>query len=257
MVFRLVLLALVLILAGLPGGWGAEAGGKKPAKAKPAAAAKADADQPFDSAPVASKKKEEEGGVAPPPVVPPRKTVRIEAAPGYIDVISDRGGHHTLVINYRWRLHPRASVEVRMIPAERAAGGARVVPVFFVSEQLKGEVEKKVHRSAERGNEVATTESFTKDKMVYKITGERNSLGRTAVSVLPYNEEETPADRPGAVFLQLDDWGLTDDLLYLDMPHEAFAAPGTMFVWFLRGERLIWEAKVPWPGSHGYKPPAK
>ena len=78
--------------------------------------------------------------------------------------------------------------------------------------------------------------------------GAKNSLGRTAVSVVPYNEGEDPEQRPGAVFLQLDAWSINDHSLSLDLPREVFKAKGTLFVWFLRGEKVLWEERISWPG---------
>jgi hypothetical protein len=123
-----------------------------------------------------------------------------------------------------------------------------VVPVNFVGEHFKGKVQERVYKCLDGAGDLAVTDSFTKDKMVYKIIGERNSLGHPSVHVLPYNEGGAPADRPDSVFLQLDTWAVNDRLLSLDMPREVFGKRGTLFVWFFRGDRLLWEEKVDWPG---------
>ncbi|MGA2621039.1 MAG: hypothetical protein ABSF26_25730 [Thermoguttaceae bacterium] len=177
-----------------------------------------------------------------------RKPPAIKVQPILVAVMSERGGRKTLAIDYRWSVYDKASVEVRLVPATRAAKGAIVVPVFFVGEQFRGKVVDQVYRCLDKSADLGTTDSFTKDKMVYQIVGGRNSLGRASVHVLPYNEGGTPAERPGAVFLQLDSWAVNDHFLSLDLPRDVFRQPGTLFVWFLRGEKLLWEQRVDWPG---------
>ncbi len=186
-----------------------------------------------------------------PPVVrhKTRKPPAIKVQPILVTVLSERGGRKTLAIDYRWSVYDKASVEVRLVPAARAAKGAIVVPVFFVGEQFHGKVVDQVYRCLDKSADLGTTYSFTKDKMVYQIVGQRNSLGRPSVYVLPYDEGGTPDQRPGAVFLQLDTWAVNDHLLSLDLPRDVFRQPGTLFVWFLRGEKLLWEQRVDWPGS--------
>jgi len=37
-------------------------------------------------------------------------------------------------------------------------------------------------------------------------------------------------------------------MLNLDLPPEYFAEPGMLFVWFLRGEKVLWQEVEAWPG---------
>jgi hypothetical protein len=176
------------------------------------------------------------------------KSSKTTVHPNSVFVATERTGRRTLSIDYRWQMHPKASVEVRLVPSERAARGTTVVPVCFAGEQMKGKIQEKVYKCLDSAETQDMVESFTKDKMVYRIVGAKNSLGRAAVYVLPYNEGEEPEQRPGAVFLQLDAWSLGDHELSLDLPRDVFKAKGLLFVWFLRGEKVLWEEKVAWPG---------
>ena len=56
-------------------------------------------------------------------------------------------------------------------------------------------------------------------------------------------------DRSDIVFPQLDVWAVDEGHLNFDLPPDVFEKPGKLFVWFLRGNRLLWEEQVDWPGS--------
>jgi hypothetical protein len=207
------------------------------AKAKPAAVKAKAAD---DSSEIKAE--------TPPVRVPPNLgKVKLKVGPSSIAVIDESGRRQTLSIHYRWRVHANASVEVRLIPGE-SRKGVSVVPVYFRSEYFTPAVSQKVYHCLDRAADAAPEESFSKDKMTFKIVGARNSLGNPAVYVLPYNEGGNPADRPGAVFLELASWAVNDSILSLDLPHDVFTKSGTLVVWFLRGSQIVWEEKVPWPG---------
>lgn len=251
MILRIVSLTLIFSLSALvPLASGADGKVAKTATPAKAASAKAKSDS--------KDTKDAKGGDAaassePEDTVPAkptksRKPPKIKVEPIEIAVIAEQGRRKTLSIDYRWKIHEKASVEVRLVPAERVAQGATAVPVCFVGENVKGKVTEQIFKCLDHAGDRMTTESFTKHRMIYKIIGDRNSLGRPAVYVLPYHETGTVADRPCAVFLQLDCWAVNDHLLALDLPREAFASPGVLFVWFLRDDKVVWEDKVDWPG---------
>jgi hypothetical protein len=180
----------------------------------------------------------------------------LKTHPTEIAVIRGRGGRKTLAIEYPWKAHQNASVEVRLVPAERAEG-TFVTPLDFYGQFLSHGAEKtsynvdlqaKIYRCLDHAEE-GLTETFAKDRMGFKIVGRRNSLGHPSVYVLAYNEGKTPEDRADVVFPQLDTWAVADNRLSLDLPPEVFARPGKLFVWFLRGDRLLWEEQVDWPGA--------
>ncbi|MGD0899647.1 MAG: hypothetical protein ABR915_17590, partial [Thermoguttaceae bacterium] len=203
------------------------------------------AEPPREAAPVA------ENPAAPPPHT---GKLSLKTHPTLVTVIEGRGGRKTLAIEYRWKVHAGASVEVRLVPADRAEG-TFVTPLDFVGEYLKSssppkaaeaDLQRKIYHCLDRAGDEGLTETFEKDKMAFRIVGRRNSLGRGAVSVLAYPVGKTPEERADIVFLELSSWAVADDRLNLDLPPEVFAKRGTLFVWFLRGNRLLWEEQVGW-----------
>ena len=175
------------------------------------------------------------------------RKLKLPVGPSLVAVVKEHTGRQVLAIHYPWKVHEKASIEVRLMPGKRAEGTS-VVPVFFVAEHCKGELKQKLYRYLDAAADTGITDSFTKDKMVYQIVAERNSLGRPSLHVLPYNEGSTPDQRPGAVFLQLDCWAINDRMLSLDMPRDVFVKSGKLSVWFLRGDKVVWEEKIDWPG---------
>jgi hypothetical protein len=193
---------------------------------------------------------------------PPDEAASPDAAPvvkkgnatSYVSLVKDRSGRPTLMINYRWKLYPATSVEVRLAAPDEAP--AKVVPLFFVREYFQGDVSRKVFHCLDEAEQRETVESFLKDNMDFHIVGRRNSLGRPAVLVAPRDKVAkapgAPPDfvpSPKAAFLLLDCWSLGDRTLSLDLPPENFTAAGLLHVWFLRSDHVLWEETLPWPGD--------
>jgi hypothetical protein len=183
--------------------------------------------------------------------------LNLKTHPSLVAVLPGHGGRQTLAIQYRWKVHENASVEVRLVPAERGEG-TFVLPLDFVGQYLSSRdkprsydtgLQRKVYRCLDRAGDAGQTETFERDKLGFRIVGQRNSLGRPAVYVLAHNEGQPPEERADIVFLHLASWAVADDRLSLDLPPEIFAKRGKLFVWFLRGNRLLWEQQVPWPGA--------
>ncbi len=122
---------------------------------------------------------------------PPDETASPGAAPAakkgnstsYASLVKDRSGRPVLMINYRWKLYPATSVEVRLAAPDEAP--AKVVPLYFVREYFQGDVSRKVFHCLDEAEQRETVESFLKDNMDLQIVGRRNSLGRPAVLVAP------------------------------------------------------------------------
>jgi hypothetical protein len=171
---------------------------------------------------------------------------KIGARPTSIAVLSEPGGAKTLNIHFRWSIFPDASIEVRLVPGPEAKG-VQVAPVYY-HEYLKGKVRDELFDCLDHPDRGGTTHSFSKDKIVYKMIGRRNSLGNQGVHVQVSSETPKKSDQPAAAFLQLDTWALDNDTLSLDLARDEFAAPGTLFVWFFRGDKAVWEEQIRWPG---------
>jgi hypothetical protein len=168
-------------------------------------------------------------------------------------VVQERSGRRTLAVDYRWKVHADASIEVRLVAA--GADGSLAAPVYFLSEYFRGDVRLKTYHCHTAADKEETTDSFVRDNTEFKIVGRRNSLDRPAVLVLPRDQAKKAHGgnpefvvTPKAVFLLLDSWAVNDHLLALDLPREEFSEAGTLHVWFLRSERVLWEETVRWPG---------
>lgn len=261
--FRSLLLNLPLFLAPVVL-WGADAKPKTAGTVPPAGGATAD--QPVASQGPAESKPDTDADANRP------KRPKMGARPTSIAIIPERGGLKTLTIHFRWSLFPNSSVEVRLLPDPEPKGdtssepkgdtggtatsnlqaekvtGVTVSPIYF-AEHLKGTVRDALYTCLDHPGEGGRTHSFTKDKIVYKMIGRRNALGNQGVHVQVHAEDSKASDEyPAAAYLQLDTWAVDKETLSLDLDRDEFAKPGRIFVWFFRGDQVVWEEQLRWPG---------
>ncbi len=178
--------------------------------------------------------------------------VRAETPHSFAAIVQLGGGRQVLSVAYPWTIHPQASVEVRLMKRDATA---IVTPIYFVAEEFKGDASRKVYTCLDLAEQRENTASFVNENVRFRIVARRNSLGRAAALVIPEEKGDekhvkasVSAASPRAIFLLLDSWAVNDRLLNLDLPRDAFSAPGMLHVWFMRGERVMWEETVPWPG---------
>ena len=177
------------------------------------------------------------------------KRPKMGARPTSIAIIPERGGLKTLTIHFRWSLFPNSSVEVRLLPDPEPKGVSVTVSPIYFAEHLKGTVRDALYTCLDHPGEGGRTHSFTKDKIVYKMIGRRNSLGNQGVHVQVHAEDSKASDEyPAAAYLQLDTWAVDKETLSLDLDRDEFAKPGRIFVWFFRGDQVVWEEQLRWPG---------
>jgi len=173
--------------------------------------------------------------------------VRMETDTSFAHLVKERSGRHTLVINYPWKAHRQPSVEVRLVTGQQAdLAGAR--PLFFAKQYLKGEVTVNVYHCHDASAGVATSQPLTKNEITFEIIGRRNSLGKPSVCIARHIPNDEPAPGAAVVYCLLPSWSLDKGMLNLDLPPEYFAKPGKLFVWFLRGEKVLWQEVEAWPG---------
>jgi hypothetical protein len=174
------------------------------------------------------------------------KQRKISVGPTSMAIVSEPSGMRTLTIHFPWSLFPDASIEVRLVPASEAKGKG-IVPIYF-HEHLKGKVQEDFFDCLDHADNGGKTHSFTKDKLVYTMIGRRNGLGNQGVHVQVASEKPKKPDNPAAAYLQLDTWAVDKKTLSLELPRDEFAQPGTLFVWFFRGEKTVWHEQIRWPG---------
>jgi hypothetical protein len=112
-----------------------------------------------------------------------------------------------------------------------------------------GKLVKAVYKCQDDAASTPTAVSVTDGELNFDILGNRNSLGSAAVAV----GWKTP--RPDgkvihrSAFYRLQSWAADNDTLMLDLPPEHFCRPGTLKVWLLRGDEVVWSETVPWQES--------
>ncbi len=172
--------------------------------------------------------------------------------PRHLSLFALESGLPLLVVDYPWKVHAKTSIEVYLVPAG-AEPPRRIEPFLFRHRFFHGGVLVAAYECLDEAARVPTSTTFTQDETDWEILGARNDLGRPAVTVLRrFSAKDRTAARgePGAlaVFLFLEHWAVRADRLHLELPESDFAGPGTLHVWFLRGEKPLWKETLAWPG---------
>jgi hypothetical protein len=186
---------------------------------------------------------------------------KLQPAGTFVSVVKEGRQRQTLIVNYRWPVFTQASVEVRLVPGD-TKGEMGFMPLYFVKEHYNGDLRQKVFRCLDESATRSRTETHSKElapvnvkdketvkeKLDFTILGQRNFMGHSSVMVVTKRHGATPDPQPVAVFPVLADWAINDNTLALELPRADFAKPGKIYVWFLRGERVVWEEADDWPG---------
>ena len=168
-----------------------------------------------------------------------------------ISVIQDQSEAPILVIKYPWSAHPQASVEVCLLPKDVPDSPA-IRPLDLAGRLTRdkdGKLVKAVYKCQDDAASTPTAVSVTDGDLNFDILGNRNSLGSAAVAV---GWKTLTPDRKAihrSAFYRLQSWAADNDTLMLDLPPEHFCRPGTLKVWLLRGNEVVWSETVPWQES--------
>ena len=166
---------------------------------------------------------------------------------GVLSLVQPRIGQQTLLVEYPWKVHQQPSVEVRLVTKDAIdQSGAR--PLFFVNEHVKGELLVKVYQCLDAAEGTGTTEPLDVDDIEMEILGRRNSLGKPSVCLVRTVPGDDPTPGAGAIFCHLQAWSTNQAMLCLDLPRPYFSESGQLHVWFLRGDKVVWEEQIDWPG---------
>jgi hypothetical protein len=169
----------------------------------------------------------------------------------YCSIFWDRGEAPILVVEYPWKVHPHASLEVCLLPND-VESVRKVEPLFFRANYFKDDVARTFHELCNRAEERNESHAFQFAGMNLELIARRNLLERPAVYAIRRfkQDKEKQAPLPGATaaFCLLDAWTLGDKLLYIDLPRSDFARSGKLRVWLLRDAHILWEQTLTWPG---------
>lgn len=190
--------------------------------------------------------------------VPQRSEDRTAEAP-HLALRQQASGDPILVVDYPWAVHTNASIEVRLLPSEERAT-TTWTPIFFLTNYLSPEALKGIYRCQDQGEQLPATATFGKEKIDFEILAQRNSLGRSAVSIRCESRWEGPRSGLRAIFWPLKEWAVDRRTLYLELPKKGFSDRSQIRVWFLRDTHILWSETIAWPGypqkpATGEEPP--
>ena len=171
----------------------------------------------------------------------------------HASLLKRSGESPVLLIDYPWKAHQRPSVELRRM-TKTDKTDFQIRPLFFTSEYFKGEMTDSVYRCQDAAAGVPLIRSREEKGVVFDILGRRNKLGRPSVCVVRPTPPKEPATGTAAVFCLLEPWSLGKQLLHLEPPSPWFDSPGTLYVWMLRDEKIVWQQQIAWPGKPKKKP---
>jgi hypothetical protein len=168
-----------------------------------------------------------------------------------ISVIQDQSDAPILVVKYPPGAHPQASVEVCLLPKD-VPDSPSIRPLNLTGRLARdkdGKLRKAVYKCQDDAASAPTAVSVTDGDLDFDILGNRNSLGSAAVAV--GWKTLTPDHKAihHAAFYRLQAWAADSDTMMLDLPPEHFCRPGTLKVWLLRGDEVVWSEMVPWQES--------
>lgn len=175
-------------------------------------------------------------------------------AESFVSIAHRSTGQPILVVNYPWREHAGASIEIRRLASDEADDW-EVKPLFFRHDRMKGPALVSISRCLDKCSEGRARAEFTEDEIDFEILGDRNSFGSPSVSVACRTKYKPTGGQTvsRAVFPLLEPWSADKRRLYLDLPTEYFPQECMVRVWMLRGHDVVWSKTVRWPGY----PPAQ
>jgi hypothetical protein len=183
-----------------------------------------------------------------PVYTPPKGSISCHAE---LSVVQDQGDAPILVVKYPWGAHPQASVEVCLLPKDVPDSPA-IRPLNLggrLARDKDGKLVTAVYKCQDDAASATTAVSVTDGNQDFDLLGSRNSLGSAAVAV--GWKTHTPDQRTihHSAFYRLQSWAADSDTLMLDLPPEHFCRPGTLKVWLLRGDEVVWSETTPWQES--------
>jgi hypothetical protein len=168
-----------------------------------------------------------------------------------ISVIQDQSEAPILVVKYPWAAHPQATVEVCLLPKD-VPDSPFIRPLNLsgrLARDKDGKLVKAVYKCQDDAAGAPTAVSVTDRDLDFDILGDRNSLGSAAVAVAWKTLTPDHKTIHHAAFYRLESWAADSDTLMLDLPPEHFCRPGTLKVWLLRGDDVVWSETAPWEES--------
>ncbi|MCC6126491.1 MAG: hypothetical protein IT426_16145 [Pirellulales bacterium] len=177
------------------------------------------------------------------------KSVNAEgnAATNCVSVDKLATGENVLLVRYPWRIHEKASIEVRLI-SEKSEFAARVRPLRFATLRFDPTTERRIYGAFDNALVRHADWNAEAGGLDWRIIARGNHLGRAAAWFVNVPKKESSLIGTAAAFGPLESWAIGDRLLMLDLPRESSDPPGKLHIWFLRGEKILWREELTWPG---------
>jgi hypothetical protein len=177
-------------------------------------------------------------------------TVMDMYAESFVSIARRSTGEPILVVNYPWRKHARASIEIRQLASGEVDDGT-VKSLLFRHELMKGAALVGISRCLDRCRDGQARAEFTQREIDFEVLGDRNSFGSPSVCVACRTKYKATGGKTvsRAVFPLLEPWAVDNRKLYLDLPSDYFPQECMVRVWMLRGHDVIWTTTVRWPGD--------
>jgi hypothetical protein len=173
-------------------------------------------------------------------------------APNYVSVDKISTGENVLLVKYPWSVHDKASIEVRLI-TEKKDLRANIRPLRFSMIRFDDNIQRRIYRTFDDSLNQPSDWKTETGGQNWQIIGHGNHLNRQAEWFVNTPKEKAAILGITAAFYPLDPWAEGDRLLMLDLPRDSFDQPGTMYVWFLRGDKILWREELDWPGQNAMK----
>ena len=170
-------------------------------------------------------------------------------AESFVSIARRPTGQPILVVNYPWREHAEASIEIRQLASDEV-DDLGLKPLLFRHELMKGPALVSISRCLDRCSEGRARAEFTRREIDFEILGDRNSFSSPSVCVACRTKYKPTGGQTVSrvVFPLLEPWSADRRRLYLDLPTEYFPQECMVRVWMLRGQDVVWTTTVRWPG---------
>ena len=166
----------------------------------------------------------------------------------HVSLLPSPKGGNALLVEYPWQTHRQASLEICVVPNMAETALPRR-PLRLVSSHVRGDAKADYYRAWDRGSAGAAVRSLPLGDATWDLIAGINWRGTSGVCATRKIFEKDAVTATWAVFWPLEPWSVDSRELRLELPPGQFREAGQMHVWFLRGEKVLWQQRLSWPGE--------
>ncbi len=152
-----------------------------------------------------------------------------------------------LEIVYPWTIHPDVTIEAMWIPADRppSVSPERIRPPQFGPTHLHGKLQMAFQRQLDEAWTLDLKKDVHIKNRTYRVRTFRNTQGRPSLVVDQIVRVTATEPYACSSYCYPEQWSRDARTLWLDLNHPLFSGKGTLLVWFLRKDAVLWRASVP------------